>query len=444
MRHSAIALVSLFGSLSSAWSLPLYRDSLPNGLIVLTYEDSRLQTVRLDLVCRAGSAVDPEGKGGTANLTAYLLTRGTKTMSGDSVTSVVEFLGASFSGSADQDHSMVGIRALSDHLDVALDLVADAVLNPAFDPKELELARTQNLSAVSSRLDMPAYLVGYEFNRLLFGRHPYANQPTGDTITLRLVTRNDIVQYHATFFRPNNCFLVVVGDVRRADLLERVQARFGGWRAGSVPVAAVPELTFPPRPQVKLITRPDMNQTYVVFGHPGTRISDPDMLATRLMAYVLGGSAMSSRLGSAVREQAGLAYDVRCYFDRQRLQGAFRASVQTTRPREAIGKMFQEISLMHEHGPNRQEAEKARNYYTGSFPLTYSSSQGKAYQAATAELYGLGTDWLEKFPSRVEALTVEDLAQAARDHLRPGSYVMVVMGNVTRADLGLDDVDWIE
>jgi zinc protease len=162
------------------------------------------------------------------------------------------------------------------------------------------------------------------------------------------------------------------------------------------------------------------------------------------MSYILGGSAMSSRLGISVREEGGLAYDVRCYFDRNRYVGAYRASVQTARPKEAIEKMLREIRLMHDSGATRAELERAHNYYTGSFPLSYSSTGGKVSQVTTQELYGLGLDWVERFPERVKAVTLEQVNAAARGRLHPGQYIMVIVGPVTKDDLGLTDVEWIE
>ncbi len=134
---------------SPLFALPLYRDSLPNGLVVLTYEDNRLPTASVSLVCRSGAAGDPEGKSGTAAMMADLLTRGTATMSGDSVKSLVEFLGARFSGSADDDNCAIDVRVLSKDLGTALDLMADAVLHPAFTAKEMELARSRMMTVLA-------------------------------------------------------------------------------------------------------------------------------------------------------------------------------------------------------------------------------------------------------------------------------------------------------
>jgi zinc protease len=429
---------------SQVSALPLYRDSLPNGLIVLTYEDPRLPTSAVSLACRSGATSDPEGKSGTAAMMADLLTQGTTTMSGDSVKSIVEFLGARFSGGAEDDYCGVNIRSLSKDLSVTLDLLADAVLNPAFAAAELEIARSRMLADARSVFDDPGSEVSYTFGKLVFGDKSYGRLTRGDTTSIPSLRREDIVAFHRVHFRPNNCFVVAVGDVNRSEFVAAIEQRLGSWTPSPVTRPSPFAAPFPDRIKVKLITRTDMNQTYVEFGHPGITATDSDWLATRLMSYILGGSPLSSRLGITVREEAGLAYDVRCWFDRNALPGAYHATVQTAKPKEAIEKMMHDIQVMCDSGATRAELEKAHNYFTGSFPLSYANTMGKLTQVRTMELHGYGMDWLDRFPDKVRAVTLQDVNKAARDNISPGKYWMVILGPVTKEELGLEDVDWLE
>jgi zinc protease len=443
-RVPLVVLLSAFCLLTSAFGLPLYRDSLPNGLVVLTYEDHRLPTALVSLVCRSGATCDPKDKAGTAAMMSDLLTRGTATMSGDSIKSMIEFLGARFSGGADYDNCAIDVRTLSKDLGTALDLMADAVLHPAFDAKKMELARSRMLSDAQGMFDDPGSEVSYEFGKLLYGDHPYGRLSGGDTLSLPLIKREDLIAFYNTYIRPNNCFVVAVGDINRKDFVAELEKRLASWTPAPVPALPVTPLTMPDGIHVKVITRSDMNQTYVEFGHPGIRATDTDMLATRLMSYTLGGSALASRMGLSVREEGGLAYDVRCWFDRNRLEGAFHATVQTAKPKEAIALMLRDIKLMHDSGATKKELKEAHAYYTGSFPLTYASTGGKLGQVRAMELYRFGMDWLDKFPDKIGAVTLDEVNKTAHDHLRPGQYWMVVRGPVTKEELGLTDVDWIE
>jgi len=430
-------------TLTSA-ALPLKRDSLPNGLIVLTYEDHRLPMADVALVCRSGAAFDPAGKAGTANLTANLIPKGMPGISADSIAAIAEFLGARLDAGADFDRSSLSMRILSKDLAAGLDLLSGSVLEPAFDPKEFRLAMDQAMADARQRYDYPQAVVSETFDRLVFGTHPFAWSGDGDTHTLRSVNRADLVKFHKTHYVPNNCFVVAVGDIDPAALLEQVKARFGNWQAGQVPELTVPEMPVPHGIKARLITRPDLNQTYIELGHPGIAVSDSDMLDTRLMSYILGGSPMSSRMGLAVREQGGLAYDVRCWFDRSKLRGAFHATVQTVRPKEAIELMLRDVHVMYDSGATAAEVMKAHNYYTGSFPLTYSSNRGKLMQVGALELFRFGLDWLERFPNDVRDVTLEEVNAAAKAHLQPGDYWMVIMGPVTKEDFPIPGIEWID
>lgn len=437
-------VILTLGILSPASPLPIFRDSLPNGLIILTYEDHRLPMVDIAFTCRSGAAADPREKAGTANLCAEMLFRGTRCLSADSIASILDFLGAWYSSGTNYDHSYLYLRVLTKDLSTGLDLVAEMVREPLFPEGEFTLARDQVLSSARRAYDYPNSVVSMEFDRLLFAGHRYALPSAGDTSTIPLITREDLIQFHQANFVPNNCFIVIVGDVDHNLIKEEVSRRFADWQPGPVKPLSAPVFYLPEKTKVKLITRPDMNQAYIHFGHPGISNLDQDILATRLMSYILGGPPLSSRMGLAVREYAGLAYDVRCWFDRRLLSGAFRATVQTTKPEEAIPKMFAEIRKMFESGANQKELLKAHNYFTGSFPLSYSSNRGKLDRLTELEIYHFGTDWLATFPDRIRKITLEEVNAAARNRLKPGRYLMVIMGNVSRDQLNLPDVEWIE
>ena len=442
MNRALVLGLGLF--FAAAAAVPLYRDSLPNGLVVLTYEDPRLPMATVRVACRSGSVHDPAGKTGLARLTAGLLLGGTAGCPGDSVDETLEFLGARPGAGADYDYSWVEIQALTRHLDTALDVLADAVLHPAFEPRRLERERAALLTSARRDLDDPNSLASVEFDKWLYGPHPYARPPGGDTADLPGLTRDDVVLFHSTHYRPNNCFIIAAGSVTRADVVERVRARFGDWEPDDIPILAAPAVPVPEGVRVRLIHKPELNQSYVIMGHAGIAYSHPRALAARLMSYILGGSALASRLGQSVREEGGLAYDVRCWFDRRAMPGAFQATVQTRDPVTAIAKIRAEVNRMHDAGPEPGELVTARNYYTGSFPLNYSSTRGKLYYVMLQEAYRLGDNWIEDFPGQVSALTLADLAGSATLDLHPEHYLIVIVSNLTKEELPLPGVDWVD
>lgn len=444
MRRPGLSLLAVLCLGLAARGVPLYRESLPNGLVLLTYEDPRLPAVDLKFVCRSGASHDPAGKAGLASLTSDMLLRGTSTRTGLDIDDLIEFLGARVRTRGDHDHQAIEFKLLSQHLDTMLGLMADVILNPGFDPDELATERARALSSARYRCENPEAVAMLEFDNLLFQDHPYASPANGDTTGLKNLERADLVAFHQTHYLPTNCFLIAVGDVDHVELGHKVAGLFGDWQPGLVPVLEVPELGFPERLTVKVITRPGLNQSYVVLGNPGIAISHPDMLPVRVMSFILGGSPTASRFGQAVREKAGLAYDVRCWFDRRALPGAYRATVQTADPKTAIGYMLRDIGLMIDSAATARELEIAQNYYSGSYPLRYSSARGKLCEVTDMELYGLGSDWLVRFPDRIRSINLDGIHAAARDHLYPGHHYAVIVTNLTKEDLGLEDVIWVD
>lgn len=442
-RHLILAVVLTTSLSPSVDAITLHRDSLPNGLVILTCPDRRLPMADIALVCRSGAAFDPPGHAGTAALTAYLLTRGTQDISGDSVSTIIEFLGGRFEGEADHDHCVLSLRVLAKDIALGLDLLAASTRLPSFSLRELALAREQFLTNATRRYDYPQLVVSTEFERLLFSNHPYCLPAAGDTGTLPNATREGIVNFHRTHFVPNNCFIVAVGDINYPEFMNMIRLHFGDWQPSPVPALRSPEPTWPEGTLVKIITRPDLNQSYIEFGHPGISAHDTDLLATRLMSYILGGTPLSSRIGLSVREKSGLAYDVRCWFDRKQLTGGFHVTVQTSNPQLALEKMLGEVRRMHENGASTAELTKARNYFTGNFPLTYSSNHGKLRQLINQELFRLGEDWLNRFPNEVRAVTLEQVNRAARQRLRPDRYYIVIMGPLRPEDIQLPGVRFI-
>ncbi len=442
--HLLVLLLGFTTAFSPLLSLPVERDSLSNGLVIITFEDHRLPIVDLALVCRSGAALEPLPKAGTASLCARMLLRGTKNFTADSLAALLDYLGANYSVDADYDHIRLQFRLLSKDIQTGLNILADAILDPAFPEPEFCLVQEELLTAARRAYDNPSSLVTLEFDRTLFGTHRYSLPARGDTGTISQITLADLRQFHSIHFVPNNCYIVAVGDINPRELRAEIALRFGSWQPGVVPAPEPPVITPPEKLKVKLITRPDMNQTYIHFGHPGISARAPDLIPVRLMSYILGGPPLSSRLGLAVREYAGLAYDVRCWFDRRCMTGAFRATVQTSKPQIAIEKMLAEIDRMARTGATPSELQKAKNYFTGSFPLTYSANSGKLEQLINFELYGYGMDWFSRFPELVRTTTLEQINTAARNRLFPGRYLMVIIGNITREQLNLPDAEWIE
>lgn len=427
-------------------AFPINRDSLANGLVILTTEDHKLPIIEIRALVKAGSVNDPKSKEGLANLVCRLLVRGTKNRTMDKINAEIEFVGGELREFTDKDNSSISIRVLTKDLDLAIDLLADLILNPTFSDSEIVKVKKEVISSIIRSDEEPDEIGQKTFFRLLFSNHPYGHPVLGNPESINSITKNDILDFYQKYYAPNNCFIVAVGDFVQEALLEKITNKLSNWQSKKIPELVISDPTLPPKPKVQIINKREVNQAYIFLGFLGLKENAPDLLATRVMNFILGASALSSRLGMSIREKGGLAYDVGSYFERNLYPGAyiFTTQTKTDNTQIAIDKILFEICKIRDSGITQAELEKAKKFYTGNFPLTFDSFSDKVNLLARIERYQLGLDYLNQFNDRIESLTLEQVNAAAKNHLFPDNYIMVIVGNVTEEDVKLDNVDWVK
>jgi zinc protease len=425
--------------------LPISRDSLNTGLKVLSYETNRLPLIEMRWVTYAGSIYDPVGKEGLANLTSELLTRGTKKRTAVNISRELEFVAASLSNSTGYEYSTLHMRFLKKDFDLALDMLSDILLNSVFSDSEISKVKNEIIGDIKQNYDYP-YNVGWEkFNQLLYKTHPYAHPISGDTISVSNITRKDIVDFFIKYYTIDNGFMVIAGDFDKTDIENKINTKFSAMRKGK-PDTQIPIFAsgpFAQKPQGFYFSQPELNQSYVFIGFPGIAETSPDYFPTRVMNFVLGGSPLTSRLGNGVRETQGLAYDVRSFFDRRLFGGAFVATTQTSDPKKAIGIMLDEITKMNLTGATQDELNRAKTFYIGNFPFNYDATREKVDLLQNMEIYHKGMDYPERFNGYIEKVTLNDINQAARKYLYPNNYLLVIVTNVPKDSLELQNIEWL-
>ncbi len=422
-----------------ATAFPIQRDSLENGLFIFSYEDHKLPIVEMRVIIKAGSVFDPNGKDGLANLTVKSLFRGTKRRSPLQIYEETEAVGIRMSEGVNYDYAQISASALSKDLDLVLDIVSDLLFNPVFPDSEIMKLKSEIISGIWRDESNPDYLLVREFYNLLFSRTPYEHLPVGRVESVEKLRREDVIDFYNRYYAPNNIFFVVVGDFQREELVEKIKNLFG-----KVLKRKIPEFQFPPPLElkgrkVKVIGREDVSQAYLMLGSLGMRETEEDVLPGRVMNFIFGGGALTSRLGKEIREKRGLAYDVGSYFDRRLFAGAFLCEMQTEikNTQLAIDILRNEIKKMKEEGATEEEMRRAKRFYTGNFPLTFDSYGEKASLIAHIQFYGLGDDYLQRFPERIEALSLEKINEMAKRYLNSENLLLVIVGNVKEKDLDL-------
>lgn len=414
------------------------RTVLENGLVVIIYPNRSNATVAVTGSLNAGGMLDPEGKAGTAALTAGLLMKGTKTRTADQIASERDYLGIRMGMGAETESATFRAYSLSKHFDKSLELLSDVLRNPTFPEDELQKMKTRMLSGIKEQQDDPQSLAFRRFYGAVFPKgHPYHQLSIDEeTANVSAITRDDIAGFYGRHYGPQTAIIVVVGDVDEQEALAKIRQYFGDWKpTGPATKPQIPDTPLQGEIVKEIIRVPDKSQVDVVLGYAGgLKRTDPDFYAATIMNYILGGGgALGSRMGDVIRDQMGLVYTVYSGFDSLLGAGPWYAYLGTNPENvdKAVTTLLDQMKLMRDKGATKEEVQEALDYITGSFPARrLETNSAIADTLHAAEFYGLGMDYLQKYQSLYRAVTLEQVNAAAKKYLHPEKYTLVEAGTI--------------
>ncbi|HEX5869880.1 MAG TPA: pitrilysin family protein, partial [Longimicrobium sp.] len=383
MRRGALALATLALAAPAAaqrqpppaplparpLQFPAFRETtLPNGLRLIVVENHAHPVASVNLLVGSGSASVPARHVGLAGVFSELLPKGTATRTGSELSGAIERTGGSIGAGSGEDHVNVYASVLSEHLPLAMELVADVTLNPSFPDDEVTAARDRAISQLQQWMADPGYLVNRRFIERLYAGHLYGRYRTPES--LAALDRAAMVAFHQAHFKPGNALLVVAGDVDAARVEEMARARFGGWQGGDVQRPAYGALPASTPTRILLVHRPGAVQSSVRAGRPTIRAADADYPALLVLNKIVGGGT-DSRLFSILREQKGWTYGAWTDVDRPRDVGRMMAGmdVRSEATDSAVAEMLTQVRRIATEPVTAQELEAAKGYLVGSFPI---------------------------------------------------------------------------
>jgi predicted Zn-dependent peptidase len=414
----------------------LERTTLANGIKVTLARRTTVPVVRMALAFDAGFAADDPAKPGLQKLMLGMLNEGTARRSSLDIIRESERLGAEIGFGNGFDTTSVSLSALKPNLAASLDLYADIIRHPLFDPAELERVRGQALVGIEQELRDPGSIARRAFVPALFpAGHPYAVPGTGNgTLAgIKAVTPADLVAYHQRWLRPDNAQLFVVGDVTMAELKPLLESALGDWqpaRGVARGSKAFPPLAPTPASRIILIDRPGSPQSYVRAGHllPQTGRDDPFVLNA---ANDLIGGGLTARLNADLRETKGWSYGVgsRVSEGIEQIYYFTVAPVQTDRTGDSIAAIRADFKALHGSSPiDAAELAKVINSNARALPSAFESSSDVLAAIARNAQLGRPDDYYDKLPARYQALTTADLNRAAAA-LDAEKFLWVVVGD---------------
>ncbi|MEO6808051.1 MAG: pitrilysin family protein [Isosphaeraceae bacterium] len=418
---------------------PVVRRKLSNGLEVLIAERHELPILTLNLVAKGGDNLDPGGKAGLAELTADLLTEGTKSRDSLELAGELSEIGASLNANSLNEASTLGLTTLTKHEKKAIELFTDVLLHPAFPEKEMERLRKQKLSALLHRADSAPSIAAVVFPKILYGEtHPYGHIDTIKTVTG--LTLDDVKSFYKTIFLPNNASLIVVGDTTPEKITSQLEEALKAWKPGDAPSLEYPEP--PPTPKevtVYLVDKPAAAQSVLSVGQVGVPRSTPDYFPLSVMNATLGGQ-FSSRINLNLREDKGYTYGARSHFAFRIGPGPFEAggSVQTAVTKEALIELMKEIKDITGPRPvTDAELDFAKDRIIKGFPSKFETTSSLAGTLAELVLYTLPDDYFANYQAKIEAVAKADVSRVATKYLDPDHMVILIVGDRARVEPAL-------
>ncbi|HVG32212.1 MAG TPA: pitrilysin family protein [Pyrinomonadaceae bacterium] len=415
------------------------RTQLETGATLLVLENHATPTVSVRGSLRAGSYFEPRSKPGLANLTAGMLERGTLRRDKLQLASDLESVGAEMDFSTDPFAVNFVARALAKDLPLVIRALAEELREPAFPADELEKLKQQSIASIQEQQANTRYR-GYErFTGVIFDpEHPFFVPPGERLIeSINSITVEDVRAFYQKYYGGRSLILVTTGDVSadevRSQFTEAFDS-FGGPESVDISVRD-PEQQQGSRREVVILKEKASVDVLIGTAAPLRRDSS-DYYAAIIANSALGQSTLSSRLGLQVRDKEGLTYGINSIFRAPTLAAGpwyVGVTVNPQNVEKAINSALTVLRDYVEHGIREDELADEKSSAIGSFKVGLATNAGLSRALWNAEFYGLGVDYIDRYPQIIQAVTVEEVNAAIRKYFRPEHLTVVVAGDYEAA-----------
>jgi zinc protease len=379
-----------------------------------------------------GAARDPADLTGLASFTGRGMQRGTEAHTFDELNAISDSLGASIGIDAGRFSTDLAIRCLVEDLPVMIGLAAEIIRRPIFPEAEIEKVRGQILSGIREADNDTGSRATRAFRQLIFPPpHPYGNRVAGELDTVARITPADLAQFHAAQFGPAGAVVAIVGGVDSfAAASDLIADSFADWDGGAIPSQ---DIAFPAPPAARTEARiaiPGKRQADIVLGVPAIARTDPAYYALDMANLILGRLGLMGRLGASVRDHQGLAYYASSQIE-PGLDGSLwlsRAGVDPVNIDRAIDGIIAELRKIRDEPISTEELSDAQSYLIGILPIALEANGGVAATLLNIHRYGLGLDYIQRYPSIVRALNQQDVLDVVRATLDPDFVAIGIAG----------------
>jgi zinc protease len=318
-----------------------------------------------------------------------------------------------------------------DNFDQVMELFTDIILNLTFPADEVRKLKTRRVAELRLQRSQPGFLAFEMFSKVIYGDHPAARiSPSAEEI--QRLDPESLARFHSIHYRPNNALFAIVGDVKPAEVVAKIEKDFGSWSRGDPPAVTIPQARDTDTAKIHLVHRPGSVQTNLVLGNLTIEPNDPDYYALQVMNRIVGGGP-SARLFLNLREDKGYTYGAYSNVSAFKFRGTFQANteVRTNVTEESMKELMYELKRIRDEQVPTNELEDSKRAIIGSFALQLESRQS----LITQKLYGLPADYWDTYPQKIAEITSTDVQRVARRGL------MSTLPDVRRCWMSPDSAD---
>lgn len=413
------------------------KTTLPSGITLLTQPMPERRTVSVGAWVRTGSRHESAELQGIAHFIEHMMFKGTETRDARAIAASLESLGGHLDAFTTREQVCYTARALSDHLDQAIDVVADILCRSRFDEAEVVREKSVIREEILSYEDNPEERLGDQLAAQVWGEHALGRPILGTTESVDGFTPGSLRENFRSRYRGDQLVIAAAGGLRHEDLVHLVE---GAFAPPDGPAPAPDPTPAPVAPSVRH-AEDDVQQLYLSIGTRAMPYGDPRRYGLVVLDTLLGGG-MSSRLFQRIREEAGLAYSVYSSLDFLRDTGilSIHLGVTPDRGRLALGLLREELARIAGEGPSEQEVEITKRQLHGSIVIGQESVSGRMYHMARQELYTGRYTAPEEQVERILAVTRDEVSALAAEYLRPERFALGALGPAPGGPLG--EADW--
>jgi predicted Zn-dependent peptidase len=414
----------------------MQQSRLDNGIRVLSEEIPHVQSVAVGIWVENGSRYEEAARNGISHYIEHLLFKGTERRTAAEIAEEIDAVGGVLNAFTGKEYTCYYAKVLSEHLPLAFDLLADIFLNSRFPPDEIERERGVILQEIAQVADTPDEHIHDLFKLHFWRDHPLAWPICGTTETVSQLTREDLLEFMAARYRPDQIIVAAAGDLRHDAFVARAAAAFAG-----VTGRVAPSDGAPPRSHRGLaVHERGLEQVHICFGVPAVAQVDPRRYAASVLDIALGGG-MSSRLFQEVRERRGRAYTIHSFLASYRDAGYLGVYAATNRDwvAEVVEVIVAEMRRLGRTGLMPGELARAKNQLKGNLLLGLETTNSRMSRLATNEIYYGREVPVEEVAREIDAVTNDGVTELAARWLASDAVALTLLGDLKnqRIDEGL-------